>query len=67
MVQNAPTPALTQGQLTDVLGYSLSEKEVENCLKTLEYLTPKVGQFWQADREESGIYIIIAGKVRDCL
>ena len=64
MVQNAPTPALTQGQITDVLGYSLSEKEIENCLKTVEYLAPKVGQFWQADREESGIYIIIAGKVR---
>ncbi|MGD1805607.1 peptidase domain-containing ABC transporter [Dapis sp. BLCC M126] len=64
MVQNAPTPALTQGQLTDVLGYSLSEKKIENCLKTLEYLTPKVGQFWQAEGGESGIYIIIAGKVR---
>ncbi len=64
MVQNAPTPALTQGQLADVLGYSLSEKEIENCLKTLEYLTPKVGKFWQAEGEESGIYIIIAGKVR---
>ena len=52
MVQNPSTPALTQEHLTNILGYSLSETEAENCRKTTEYLTPKVGQFWQADREE---------------
>ncbi|NEP72237.1 MAG: ATP-binding cassette domain-containing protein [Okeania sp. SIO2G4] len=64
MVQNASTPALTQGQLTDVLGYQLSQKEIENCFKTTEYLTPKVGLFWETADAQPGIYIVTVGKVR---
>ena len=64
MVQNPSTAPLTQEQLTDILGYQLSDKEIENCLKSTEYLTPKVGKFWQTADAQPGIYIVTAGKVR---
>ncbi|MDT9340600.1 peptidase domain-containing ABC transporter [Trichodesmium erythraeum 21-75] len=64
MVKTASTPSLTQEQLSDVLGYQLSQQEIESCLKNMENLTPKVGQFWQTADAQTGIYIITKGKVR---
>ncbi len=52
-------------QLTQTLGQALSESEVSNCLKQIQYLEPSTGkQFWQASDATVGIYIILAGKVR---
>ena len=64
MVKSISTPSLTQEQLSDVLGYQLSKHEIESCLKNMENLTPKVGQFWQTADAQTGIYIITQGKVR---
>ena len=64
MVKSISTPSLTQEQLSDVLGYQLSQQEIESCLKNTENLTPKVGQFWQTADAQTGIYIITKGKVR---
>ncbi|MBR8836720.1 MAG: peptidase domain-containing ABC transporter [Stigonema ocellatum SAG 48.90 = DSM 106950] len=53
-------------QLITTLGETLSETDLQNCLATLEILSPPVAkQFWQAaDLMSAGIYIVLAGKVR---
>ncbi len=64
MVHNPSLAVISPQQLRDILGDSLSEKDRENCLKQIQTLAPKVGRFWQADEAASGLYIVIAGKVR---
>jgi len=52
-------------QLTQTLGESLSDGELDRCLRALEIVEPAVAkQFWQAATAKPGIYIILAGKVR---
>ncbi|MBW4634108.1 MAG: peptidase domain-containing ABC transporter [Iphinoe sp. HA4291-MV1] len=51
--------------LTNTLGETLSEGELQTCLKAVEIVEPQVAkQFWQAAEARGGIYIILAGKVR---
>ena len=64
MVQNLSESLVTRQQFNDALGYSLSEKEFQGCLKQCKFKEPKVGKFWQGTDVEAGIYIVIAGKVR---
>ncbi|WP_414566628.1 MULTISPECIES: ABC transporter transmembrane domain-containing protein [unclassified Anabaena] len=52
-------------QLIQVLGESLSEREIERCLVGVEVVEPPVAkQFWQATTAPNGIYIVLKGKVR---
>ncbi|WP_066383645.1 MULTISPECIES: peptidase domain-containing ABC transporter [unclassified Anabaena] len=52
-------------QLTQTLGESLSEKEIQQCIKSLEIVEPAIAkQFWQAATASPGIYLILGGKVR---
>ncbi|MEH1973723.1 MAG: ABC transporter transmembrane domain-containing protein [Nostoc sp.] len=52
-------------QLTQTLGESLSEGELDSCLRGLEIVEPSVAkQFWQANTAQPGIYIVLSGKVR---
>ncbi len=46
------------------MGHFLTPAEFQHCLKQVKFITPKVGKFWQGTEVESGIYIVIAGKVR---
>ncbi|PSB27515.1 ABC transporter transmembrane domain-containing protein [Chlorogloea sp. CCALA 695] len=55
---------LSLQQLSNALGYSISEEEFQRCLKQAKSLTPKVGKFWQGTDGITGIYIVVAGKVR---
>ncbi|MEH2068690.1 MAG: peptidase domain-containing ABC transporter [Nostoc sp.] len=64
MVQNLSDPLVSLEQLSNILGYSLSEAEFGRCLQQIKFLNPKVGKFWQGTDVESGIYIVIADKVR---
>ncbi len=64
MVKNVSPTLVSREQLTNTLGHTLSEAELSSCLKQIEFVEPKVGQFWQATEAEAGIYIVIAGKVR---
>ncbi|MDJ0734767.1 MAG: peptidase domain-containing ABC transporter [Nostocaceae cyanobacterium] len=64
MVQHLSEPLVSVQQLSDTLGYSLTEKEYQQCLQQVKSLQPKVGKFWQGTGVEPGIYIVIAGKVR---
>ena len=62
MVQNlAP---ISSQQLRDTLGHSFNDAEFSRILKQIKFIEPKVGQFWQAEQAEAGIYIVITGKVR---
>jgi ATP-binding cassette subfamily B protein len=52
-------------QLTQILGESLSEKELDKCIPALEIVEPPIAkQFWQAATAPPGIYILLGGKVR---
>ncbi len=52
-------------QLTQVLGESPSDEELQKCLRVVEIIEPPVAkQFWEATTAEPGIYIILSGKVR---
>ncbi|MBW4641936.1 MAG: peptidase domain-containing ABC transporter [Goleter apudmare HA4340-LM2] len=64
MVQNLSESSVSQQQLGNILGYSLSSEEFQHCLKQAKFLNPKVGKFWQGTEVEIGIYIVISGKVR---
>ncbi|MEO1372795.1 MAG: peptidase domain-containing ABC transporter [Cyanobacteria bacterium J06635_10] len=47
------------------LGESLTEQELQSCLKGVEFIEPKVAKlFWQATITNPGIYIVMAGKAR---
>ncbi|ABA23981.1 bacteriocin-processing peptidase, Cysteine peptidase, MEROPS family C39 [Trichormus variabilis ATCC 29413] len=52
-------------QLTHILGESLSGRELEKCIQSLEIIEPPIAkQFWQAATASAGIYIVLGGKVR---
>jgi ATP-binding cassette, subfamily B, bacterial HlyB/CyaB len=62
-------PSVSQQQFsqhfTTALGETLSEGELQACLKAVEILEPQVAkQFWQTAEAKAGIYIILTGKVR---
>nr|WP_026732817.1 peptidase domain-containing ABC transporter [Fischerella sp. PCC 9605] len=60
-----PEQQLVDQQLTMILGETLSQEELENCLAAVEILEPPIAkQFWHATEASAGIYIVIAGKVR---
>jgi ATP-binding cassette subfamily B protein len=52
-------------QITRTLGESLSDEQLQKCLKVVEIIEPPVAkQFWEATTAEPGIYIVLSGKVR---
>ncbi|MBC1219763.1 peptidase domain-containing ABC transporter [Nostoc sp. UCD121] len=52
-------------QITQVLGKSLSKEELDTCLGGLKIVEPQIAkQFWQATTTDTGIYIVLSGKVR---
>jgi HlyB family type I secretion system ABC transporter len=50
--------------LQDIIGCTLSSSEWNVCEAQLQFITPKVGQFWNSQTAEPGLYIVISGKVR---
>ncbi|MEQ8384698.1 MAG: peptidase domain-containing ABC transporter [Coleofasciculus sp. A1-SPW-01] len=62
MVQTPPR--ISRQHLSDCLGHNFSESQFTNCLKQIKILEPQLGQFWQSDQSEAGLYLIITGKVR---
>ncbi|MBW4683980.1 MAG: peptidase domain-containing ABC transporter [Komarekiella atlantica HA4396-MV6] len=56
-------------EIASFFGEQLSDKDLENCLTMIEIVEPPLAkQFWQLERARSGIYVVLAGKVRllDC-
>ncbi|WP_026730926.1 peptidase domain-containing ABC transporter [Fischerella sp. PCC 9605] len=52
-------------RLTEILGEKLVNQELQSCIKATEILKPPVAKlFWQATSGKSGIYLVLAGKVR---
>jgi len=62
MVQTPPR--ISRQHLSDCLGHDFSESQFSWCLKQIKILEPQLGQFWQSNQSEAGIYLIITGKVR---
>ncbi|MFN6034139.1 MAG: hypothetical protein ACK48B_08885, partial [Dolichospermum sp.] len=51
--------------IKQVLGDSLSNQAVADCIEALEIIEPPVAkQFWQGTTAKPGIYIVLTGKVR---
>jgi len=51
--------------IKQVLGDSLSNQAVADCIKALEIIEPPIAkQFWQGTTAKPGIYIVLTGKVR---
>jgi ATP-binding cassette subfamily B protein len=51
--------------ITNILGETISEKSLQQCLLGLEILHPlAITQLWQANEAKPGIYIILSGRVR---
>ncbi|MBE9216577.1 peptidase domain-containing ABC transporter [Plectonema cf. radiosum LEGE 06105] len=60
---------LSQEQLCKIiiatLGESLTEQEIQSCLKVVEIIEPKVAKlFWQVMEAKPGIFIVLEGKAR---
>ncbi len=52
-------------QIINILGESFTQEELQNYVKQVEIVEPPVAkQFWQATATKTGVYIILAGKVR---
>lgn len=52
-------------QLTQLMGETLCDSELDRCLATIEIVEPPPAkQFWQAASAKPGIYIILGGKCR---
>jgi ATP-binding cassette subfamily B protein len=52
-------------QLIQTLGVTLPEKELADCLNSVEILEPQIAKlFWRSLDAEPGIYIVLKGKVR---
>ncbi|MDP5339364.1 MAG: cysteine peptidase family C39 domain-containing protein, partial [Nodularia sp. (in: cyanobacteria)] len=52
-------------KLTDTLGETLTKRELQNCLASVEVVEPPTAKhFWQSAKTNPGIYIILGGKVR---
>jgi HlyB family type I secretion system ABC transporter len=63
MVQNSVH--ISHQQLTDVLGYPISEQEFSRYLKQIDYQQlSKALLFWEFQTASPGIYILLDGKVR---
>lgn len=61
---NQNLSSISRQKFSDVLGYAFPESEFSNYVKQIKFVEPKIGQFWQSDDAEAGIYIVIEGKVR---
>ena len=60
---------LSQEQLCQkiivTLGESLTEQDIQSCLKKIEIIEPKVAKlFWRSPEAKPGIFIVLAGKAR---
>ena len=68
MIQHSSAPLEHQRLsqlLAQTLGQALSELELADCLQHIEILEPAAGkQFWHSATADTGLYIILAGKVR---
>jgi ATP-binding cassette subfamily B protein len=57
--------AVFKQQLASALGQSISAQDFSACLRHLQILEPNPGKkFWHSSDNESGIYIVITGRVR---
>ena len=61
---STPSRTLALSTLTQIFGETISDRHYQDCLQQVHYQTPNVGKFWQGTEARSGLYLILAGKVR---
>ncbi|MGH1395425.1 MAG: peptidase domain-containing ABC transporter [Trichormus sp.] len=64
MVQNSSMTSVSLELLRNTLGYPISEVELETYEQKFQYLEPTIGKFFPVSGVESGLYIVLSGKVR---
>ena len=62
--KNESTLNVSLQQLRDTLGYPVSEQELLSWHSQIKILSPQLGGLWQSSEASSGIYIVLAGKVK---
>jgi ATP-binding cassette, subfamily B, bacterial HlyB/CyaB len=58
------TNALSQSALENAIGHSLTDLELQQCLRQTQILNLKVGKLWPQQDYPPGLYFIRSGKVR---
>jgi HlyB family type I secretion system ABC transporter len=52
-------------KITAILGDKLASKDLQNCIKAAQIIEPQLNkEFWHLGTAESGIFIVLAGKIR---
>ncbi|MDJ0796768.1 MAG: peptidase domain-containing ABC transporter [Calothrix sp. MO_167.B12] len=52
-------------KISAFLGDSIAERDLQNCVQNTQVVEPPVAKlFWEAGEAETGIYIVLEGKVR---
>ena len=65
MVQSSQTAKVSEQQITQLLGKTLSQQDFAKCVQQIQILEPTAGKlFWQSSQGDRGVYIVIRGKVR---
>ncbi len=65
MIQDVLSQEQLCQKIIATLGESLTEQDIQSCLKKIEIIEPKVAKlFWRSPEAKPGIFIVLAGKVR---
>jgi HlyB family type I secretion system ABC transporter len=65
MVDNPPLDTISGERLIEILGVDIPTVDITKIRSKTQVLTISPGtSFWQSDKSQPGIYIILAGKVR---
>jgi HlyB family type I secretion system ABC transporter len=52
-------------KITTILGEKLAPKDLQSCLKAVQIIEPQLAkEFWRLETAESGIFVVLAGKIR---
>ena len=65
MVQSSPTSTVSEQQISQILGKTVSKQDFSVCLQQIKILEPTAGKlFWQSSQSDRGVYLVNRGKVR---
>ena len=65
MVQSSTSAKISEQQITQIFGKTLSKQDFAQCLQQIQILEPTAGKlFWQSSQSDGGVYIVSKGKVR---
>ncbi len=64
MAQHHLSQLISSQQLEEVFHITLTPAEYKNCLNKAQLISPDVGQLWTVPDIQTGLYIVLSGKIR---